>query len=70
MSKNETEIKKTSHGATWIILGAALGVAAVTLFTKRRHNERFDVTTVIDACDRAAAKLDEILTGEQMAQAG
>jgi len=25
---------------------------------------------VIDACDRAAAKLDEILTGEQMAQAG
>ncbi len=52
--------------AAWIVAGAAVGVAAITYLSRRAKAGKpsWDAGSVLKACDRAAAKLDEILLGD------
>ncbi|MDI9641457.1 hypothetical protein QPK87_07280 [Kamptonema cortianum] len=59
------EKKDRSAAVGMVALGVALGVAAFAFLARRRRDETpWDVDRVLDACDLAAAKLDEILLGE------
>lgn len=54
----------------WIAAGAVLGVAAWAMFSRRKAGEPlWDAESVLQACESAAAKLDEILMSEPAAQA-
>jgi hypothetical protein len=50
----------------WVMVGMALGVAGLTLLT-RRHKESkpWDVEGVLRACDRAAERLESLIQTEQ-----
>ena len=56
-----------SHAA-WIVAGAAVGIAAFTYLTRRAKAGKpvWDPNSILDACERAAARLDEILLGESL----
>ncbi|MCB0826727.1 MAG: hypothetical protein KDC26_11100 [Armatimonadetes bacterium] len=65
--KSESSAKTKSQGSSLGILltGVAIGAAAAWAFSRRKGEKLpWDVDSVLDACDRAAAKLDDLLTVE------
>ena len=74
--KSESVAKSKSHGSSIGILltGVAIGAAAAWALSRRKGEKLpWDVDTVLDACDRAAAKLDDLLivgtSGAEQAEA-
>jgi hypothetical protein len=67
MDKNET---KTPATGLWIA-AALIGVAAAVFLSARRRTGRpvFDFDSVVDACDKAAQRLEDALLAEPQAQA-
>jgi hypothetical protein len=64
--KEESTNRKSSTGLVLIATGVALGIGATAWFMKRKHEAKvaWDPERILDACDTAAAKLDEILFAE------
>lgn len=65
--KEDTNHAQTSAMPLVLIAaGAAVGIGAAAWFLKTRHGKSFtwDADKLIDACDVAAAKMDDILYGE------
>lgn len=53
----------------WIVAGAALGLAAAALLAHRKTQKAlWDTDSVLNACDRAAEKLEEVLRNEAPAR--
>lgn len=63
--------KSAWASAGWIALGAALGIAAFAALRRgaKGEVEFFDVESVLEACDLAAQKLENLLTGEPSSNA-
>lgn len=76
MSKRSIADKgtKTAAPTTWVMgaAGLAIGLGAAAWFLTRRHKAKIalDPERIIEACDAAAARLDEILFAEHSRQAG
>lgn len=58
--------QKSALPMIWLAAGVAVGLGAATWFLKTRQGKAlpWDADKLIDACDAAAAKLDEILFTE------
>ncbi|MBX3115030.1 MAG: hypothetical protein KF836_10735 [Fimbriimonadaceae bacterium] len=58
--------QKSALPMIWLAAGAAVGLGAAAWFLKTRQGKAlpWDADKLIDACDAAAAKLDEILFTE------
>lgn len=58
----------------WVLgaAGVALGLGAAAWLLTRRHKTKlaWDPDRILEACDAAAARLDDILFAEQSRQAG
>lgn len=67
MERNES---KTPATGLWIA-AALIGVAAAVFLSARRRDGRpvWDFDSVVDACDKAAQRLEDALTVEPHAQA-
>ncbi len=50
-----------------VVAAAAVGLTAAVLYmaSRRRGQTLVDVDSIIDACDRAAAKLETVILGDQ-----
>lgn len=71
MSKHEeatTESSSKESGTPGLLLaaGLAIGLGAAAWFLSKRHSHALNWSTdsILDACDAAAAKMEEILHGE------
>ncbi|MFM9874624.1 MAG: hypothetical protein ACKVQS_14305 [Fimbriimonadaceae bacterium] len=64
--KEESTDRKAPSGLVLIAAGVALGLGATAWLMKRKHDTKiaWDPDSILDACDNAAAKLDEILFAE------
>lgn len=67
--QTESNTPKQSHtptGSIMLATGLALGLAATAWLINRRHKNKvaWDPERILDACDTAAARLDEILYQE------
>jgi len=59
------EMKEKTRPASWWVIGAAIGVAAATYLVSRRIKQGpkiWDADDLVAWCDRAAGRLDDILT--------
>lgn len=58
--------QKSALPVIWLAAGAAVGIGAAAWFLKTRAGKSlaWDAEKLIDACDAAALKLDEILFAE------
>lgn len=55
----------------WLALGMAMGFTAFSLFRKRKSDpaELFDVDSILRSCDRAAARMESLLSEDQQVKA-
>ncbi len=61
--------KASNHSNSGLVLvftGVAIGLGAAAWLLKRKHDTKvaWDPERILDACDNAAARLDEILFAE------
>jgi hypothetical protein len=70
-AKDKTESKGSAAGIILLATGLAIGLSAAAWIIKQRHDKQisWDPERILDACDAAAAKLDDILFQESR-QAG
>lgn len=68
---SEKKTPETTSSAPWWIIGAAVGVAAATFLATRRAKVRaklWEADDVLAWCDRAADRLDDILSTDSAAK--
>ncbi|ARU40673.1 hypothetical protein CCB80_05780 [Armatimonadetes bacterium Uphvl-Ar1] len=70
-AEGKTQSKGSATGVILLATGLAVGLSAAAWLLKQRHDKKisWDPERILDACDAAAAKLDEILFQESR-QAG
>ena len=65
-NEESTETNQPKSGLILVATGVAIGLGAVAWLLKRKHDTKiaWDPEKILDACDAAAARLDEILFTE------
>ena len=72
MKNNPTTDPKPQTGAIMLMTGLMIGLGAAAWLLKQKRDQKiaWDPDRILDACDAAAAQLDDILFAEQSRRVG